>query len=291
MSMYQDNSLRHRTFSQRHGYVPLPEPMRLETISEDLRRECFNAVCEFLCIRHQREFYKKAPFIRSVLGECNKLPEVHISSQKDETIRGFEELSLKSEFNRFLDYLEIFFNHLRLTYGTGDRFSGFVNHIDFLFKKHAAAYWLDKTHCQFVPQASKEQGEATKQALKTISEGNLVGATSHLRRASGHINAGQYADSIAHSIGAVESVARSIDSSSNTLNPALNKLEKDGVLKHPALKEAFSKLYGYTSSEQGIRHPLINQSTANVGLNEAIFMFGACASFAAYLANSQLESP
>ena len=29
----------HLTFSQRHGYEPLPEPMKLEEISDDLRRE------------------------------------------------------------------------------------------------------------------------------------------------------------------------------------------------------------------------------------------------------------
>ena len=40
---------------------------------------------------------------------------------------------------------------------------------------------------------------------------------------------------------------------------------------------------GYTSDEQGIRHALLEQGSANVGLEEALFMFGACASFAAYL--------
>ena len=34
----------HLTFSQRHGYEPIPEPMRLEHISDDLRRELWNTV-------------------------------------------------------------------------------------------------------------------------------------------------------------------------------------------------------------------------------------------------------
>ena len=36
------------SFSQRYGYEPLPEPMRLEEISNDLRREIWNAVREVL---------------------------------------------------------------------------------------------------------------------------------------------------------------------------------------------------------------------------------------------------
>ena len=112
----------------------------------------------------------------------------------------------------------------------------------------------------------------------------MDGATAHLRQAAEHINARRYADSVADSIRAVESVARVIaPKASNTLGPALDSLEKAGLLKHAALKEAFKKLYGYTSGEQGIRHALLDKEVADVGLDEAVFMFGACASFAAYL--------
>ena len=48
-------------------------------------------------------------------------------------------------------------------------------------------------------------------------------------------------------------------------------------------KEALLKLYGYTSNEEGIRHSLIDEGQANVGMDEAIFMLGACASFSSYL--------
>ena len=57
------------------------------------------------------------------------------------------------------------------------------------------------------------------------------------------------------------------------------------MLNHRALKEAFSKLYGYTSDENGIRHALLEEGAADVDLDDAVFMFGACASFAAYLVN------
>ena len=119
----------------------------------------------------------------------------------------------------------------------------------------------------------------------------MDGATTHLRQAVDHINAHQYADAITDSIHAVESVARIIDpKSSTTLGPALHSLEQAGVLNHPALKQAFEKLYGYTSDEQGLRHALVDQDAANVGLDEALFMFGACASFAAYLTEKHRQA-
>ena len=53
---------------------------------------------------------------------------------------------------------------------------------------------------------------------------------------------------------------------------------------HPALKQAFANLYGYTSDEEGIRHALLEEAVSRSGQDEAVFMLGACASFASYLA-------
>ena len=52
---------------------------------------------------------------------------------------------------------------------------------------------------------------------------------------------------------------------------------------HGAFKSGIEKLYGYTSNDQeGIRHSL-SDATTTVDGADAVFMFGACASFAAYL--------
>ena len=156
-----------------------------------------------------------------------------------------------------------------------------MNHL----KRCAAAYWLDKSNYpyQIFPRSNKAQGEATQEAIKTVRDGGMKGAEAHLCQAAEYINAQRFAESIKDSIHTVESVARQIDPKSKTLGPALNSLEKAGLIKHPALKEAFSKLYGYTSDEQGIRHALLDKNSPDVDLDEAMFMFGACASFAAYL--------
>ena len=118
----------------------------------------------------------------------------------------------------------------------------------------------------------------------------MDGAETHLREAAERLSARQYAASIVNSIHAVESVARKIDpKGSKALGPALDSLEKAGFSVHPALKEGFKKLYGYTNDEPGLRHPLIDKGAPDVGLDEAVFMFGACAFFAAYLANKHRD--
>ena len=83
-------------------------------------------------------------------------------------------------------------------------------------------------------------------------------------------------------------MARRLDpEAAQTLGPALKSIERRGTL-HPALKKAFDALYGYTSNEQGIRHALLDQTDAKVGLDEAVFMLGACASFASYLSRKHV---
>ena len=128
-----------------------------------------------------------------------------------------------------------------------------------------------------------EEGRTVVDALRTLRQAGLDGSAAHLRAASACINAGDWPGSVRESIHAVESVARQLDpAAAQTLGPALDSLETRGVL-HPALKGAFSKLYGYTSKEQGVRHALLDRANAQVGRDEAVFMLGACAAFASYL--------
>jgi hypothetical protein len=71
---------------------------------------------------------------------------------------------------------------------------------------------------------------------------------------------------------------------SAALSSAFGRLEKSAKI-HKALKHGFGNLYGYTSDENGIRHPLLDDGTAKVDETDALFMIGACAAFVSYLIN------
>ena len=214
--------------------------------------------------------------LRIILGHYLKISHDEISNNFPLICHQIKQIVYDFSFNNLLDFLE------DLSYLDNE----FPSDIARIFENHLAAYRLDasKTPPQFIPRSNPEEGEATRQAISTIEENDFSGASTHLREAAKCINAGHFAQSVAHSIHAVESVARIIaPKNTNTLKPALATLEKAGL--HPALKEAFNKLYGYTSDEQGIRHALLDKDSADVNVDEAQFMFGACASFAAYLIN------
>ncbi len=279
----------HLTFSQRYGYAPLPEPMKLGDISQDLRRELWNATYAFLAKGSDSDWTTNHVFLATdvrefvvrVWGRFAKVPESRVSADYSKVMRDFESVLTLQKFNRVLDLVEIMVDEQEDS-------DAFAMKIATMFERHSAAYWLDTSQrpYSFIPQTSQEQGKAMRQAIETLHQGGMEGAATHLRQATEHINAGQFGASIADSINAVESVARVIDSkASQTLGPALDSLEKAGLLKHAALKGAFMKLYGYASDEQGIRHALLDKSSPDVGLDEAVFMFGTCVSFAAYLVN------
>ena len=141
-----------------------------------------------------------------------------------------------------------------------------------------------------IPTTSKEMKETVKQSLDNINKSELIGAKSHLRKAAQELNNENYSDTIRESIHAVESVVRKINpKKQNHFASALDLLEKKKMIKHRTLKDAFKKLYNYTSDEKGIRHSLIEEEAADVGFDEAIFMYAACVAFVDYLVNKQRQ--
>ncbi len=318
MAEKRDTSADQLTFSQRHGLEPLPQPMQLEELSDDLRREIWNRMRGFLSVFREEKFIgedtfrdeKIMGFVEYVLGKLFKLPQDEIQSDYENVMSQFKKIIEKAKFNKVLDLIEIVANSdspdgVTVTGNTivQNEYpmefiiqrNEFILAIRDQFNRHAAPYWLDISQrpCQFFPRSCREQGEATQQAIETIRESGMEGASAHLHQAAHHINAKQYADSVESSIEAVESVARRIAPKSKTLGDALKNLEKKGLLTNSQLKTGFEKIYAYTNSEEGVRHSLVFKDSSDVGLDEAVFMFGACASFAAYLVNkhSQMQKP
>lgn len=87
-----------------------------------------------------------------------------------------------------------------------------------------------------------------------------------------------YRNSIKESMSAVEAICRLIVKDGKaTLGDALEKVN----ITHPALKEGFKKIYGYTSDSEGIRHALSDESY--ISSEDAKFMLVACSAFINYL--------
>ena len=89
-----------------------------------------------------------------------------------------------------------------------------------------------------------------------------------------------YPNSIKESISAVEAVVRKV-TGAGTLGAGLGKLEAAGLDIHPALKGAWSKMYGWTSDADGIRHAGIRAAEADQAL--ARYVLVTCSAFISYL--------
>lgn len=134
---------------------------------------------------------------------------------------------------------------------------------------------------EITPIDSAADAEAVNSALDET--GSINGARHHLERATELLADRQtpdYPNSIKESISAVEAVVKKV-TGEGTLGTGLNKLEASGLTIHPALKGAWSKMYGWSSDENGIRHGSIEAADADQAL--AKYVLVTCSAFVSYL--------
>ena len=190
----------HRTFSQRHGYKPRPEPMRLEYLSDNLRRDVWDEIYYYLHGMTCKNNYGHRKFsiigqdiVKRIRGEIQKLPKTDIEADFDQTRAILREIILNGGFNLALDCLEIIINESLVSIKSFKLFDlpedtnvlyqvtlTFTQIVASLFDKYDAAYYLDTSQqpYYFFPRASKEAGEAIGKAIEAVHSGKMDGAGS-----------------------------------------------------------------------------------------------------------------
>jgi hypothetical protein len=146
------------------------------------------------------------------------------------------------------------------------------------------AYRLIEKHT-IAPVASEEEVTTYKEALSTLSATGQAGARKHLLEAGSYLSQGKFADSVRESIHSVEGQLRNLTGQSK-FSKAVAHLATERQL-HESFKAALGNLYGYSSDEEGIRHPLLSKGDANVTEQDALFMMGVCSAFITYLGGSR----
>ena len=283
--MVEELNPRELTFSQAQGYEPLPEPLSLGVISNEARIKLWNALHEHVSasIMHGTT----ALWVRILqMLHVNffVLPADEFRWSFERFVQDYKAWLLDiAPINEVTASINKVFDLLLMIMRQPDCPREFVDAISRTFEECRLAYYVDKqVPVTISPATTPTEREAISNALRDIREAGMQGAEAHFREASNLINLGDWGGAVRESIHAVESVARQIDpNDSKTLGSALASLERQGL--HPALREGFSKIYGYTSDESGIRHALLDNTRADVSQDEAVFMLGACASFASYL--------
>ncbi len=247
-------------------------------MSDDLRNSLWNALDQylwqtngFLHVQYgQSQIYG---FSHALWFHYLKLPADQRPEYPLAILAAIRKAFFGCEWFEVYDLLEWIVSYLE---GAGPRYEKVFNVI---LERELSGYRF--VSGKVVDITDKQEVEMLQQA---IDDSKFGGAAAHLKRALELLadrKAPDYRNSIKESISAVESVARTISKSPKaTLGEALKELEKDGKV-HPALKEGFLKLYGYTSDEQGIRHAMLEEP--NITQADARFMLLSCTSFVNYL--------
>jgi hypothetical protein len=272
---------RRLTFEQVEGVEPLPTQLQTKQLSQQLRALFWRVVHRNLEGSAEHEEYRERRYFskdwETIFYDNHTLREHRMA---DEFVNDADTLIMrvKQTFERG-SYVEVF-GFLQYVLRHRDCPYGFPEAVDSMLVRGGAAYRvLDST--TIVPIGSDAEKATLERAFADLASKEFRGARSHLQAAGSDLTEGNYASSIRESVHAVESVARTL-ATSGSLGDALSRLEQATTI-HPALKRGFSNIYGYTSDEQGIRHPLLDGDQAKVDEADALFMIGACAAFVSYL--------
>lgn len=271
------------TFAQAEGVQELPVQLALGEVSQALRARILLVLLESI-----QEDVNDDPSrwnAEIITGDWGtilfELHTLHWSNYPDEYKNDaphqqilIRSLVKNSDYVQLFDTLQFILTHRDCPHGLAKR-------IAWALTSAKAAYRVVQGGL-IVPVASEAEGQAVTQAFADLQSQEFNGARAHLQDAAKYLTAGSWAPSVRESIHAVEAVAKLLEPTADTLGPALNRFAKAGHI-HQALKDGMSKIYGYTSDEKGIRHSLLEDSDAKVDETDALFMFGACASFVTYL--------
>ena len=274
-----------KSFSQRMGIEPADPPLQVSSVNADLRNSLWNVIYQF---------YNSGAWVSVATHTA-----LHFTKTRIDTIDSDNYYSCqlwvhgvfeKLKWNKLYDYLE-FLNRLHesnlisVDYGSGTKSVNGKNYrevMNYVLEREASGY-------RFVGMEIAPITDATE--MEAISEGQAAAAAAGMTGAEEHIRASvrmlglkpnpDYRNAVKEAISAVESVAKVMArKESASLDEALKILGTKSDL-HPALKGAFSKLYGYTSDADGIRHAITE--AASVDFAEAEYMVVACAAFVYYL--------
>ena len=273
------------TFSQAAGIDPLPQPAALGELSWQARVSLWNITSQSLTVSATiPDIFGSRQIVSPWATLLYHYHTSHLHEPADEFVDDLEacaseikKLFLHGAYNHVFDFLQVVLRHPSTPHK-------FCDSVASVLKDCMCAYTVIEDGPTIVPISLPEQRKSIQDAFRVLKPDLFKGARSHLCKSAECINNGDLAGSVRESIHAVESVARRLNADAEkSLKPALDALSQKAPLHH-AFKRGIENLYGYTSDEDGIRHALLGEQE-KVDIDDAVFMFGACTSFTAYLVN------
>jgi len=267
-------------FSQRIGIKPVNKTMQVDSMSSDLRNSLWNALTISYWETMRATFTSRDSKIDTLVRRL----WVHYFKEPVDTHKGIWQLAYQAIRDYFFgcEWFEVydFMEFVALNYPDASVNHKFIQRCNSVLEQELSAHRF--VAGKIAQITSETEIAEIEDALHT---GELPSAVkTHLKAALSLLadrKSPDYRNSIKESISAVEAMCRLITGNVRaTLGEALKEIEKNVGL-HPALKAAFSKLYGWTNDAEGIRHALLDES--NLSFEDAKFMLVSCSAFTNYL--------
>jgi len=273
-----------KSFSERQGIRQVADVVQVGAMNDALRNSLWNALDSVFWSAGGFMFGKDGVngeidwFSRILWADYFKLPvdsrptgSYHLRPGK--ILESIREYFFSCEWNEVYDLLQFLV----------ERFAQWkvqlIRTLNHILQRELAGYaFIDGILVDITDPLEKQM------LAEALADTRFAPVTAHLERALVLLadrKEPDYRNSIKESISAVEAMARVVSGNQKaTLGDALKVLEKSGHL-HPALKDGFSKLYGYTNDAEGIRHAMLEESGLRQA--EAKYFLLSCTSFINYL--------
>lgn len=285
-------------FSQRMGFRPAAATIQTDSISRDLRIALWNAAYTHIWKRYVPAYRlsnatrgsNMEDFAEAIFGGFMKSPLDELPDRFQSLVDILNSLFKSGQWHVIYSFVEFAIAHVP---NFNDIYTDITTSKEDYTKACNVALLTENSAYRIVSGlvtriTDPEEIAEIDQALTT--SGQYVGVKTHLETALTLLTDRgnpDYRNSIKESISAVESLAKQITGNPHaTLGGALSELEKHHKL-HPALKSAFSSLYGWTSNGDGIRHALMEVS--DLTHEDARWMLISCSAFINFAIDSTKE--
>jgi hypothetical protein len=273
-------------FSERQGIVPVEKIIQRESIDNELRNSLWSLLNIYYWDSYNKNKYtmlersdfvegsNMAPLITRLWLHYFKKPVDTIPEYFWDCVKKLREYFFAAKWYEVYDFVEFIAAN-----GPEENREGFIEVCNSCLERENSAYRFANGILTEI--TSEQEVQSLEEAIAKSSP--FYGVREHLTTALALMSNRQspdYRNSIKESISAVESLCKHLAKDDNaTLGQALKRLEKETGL-HPALKTAFTSLYGYTNDADGIRHALMDES--NLTKADARFMLICCSAFVNY---------
>ncbi|MDZ4099719.1 MAG: hypothetical protein U1E13_13625 [Methylophilaceae bacterium] len=270
------------SFSQRYGYTSAEKAFQREVVSPDLRTQLWNILKFSIWNKHgvhgtdteKINWLVRRLWFDYFNNDLDSLPSFYRHGKGAYDV--IKDYFFSCKWYEVYDFLEFLANDSSDVFSDGARKA-----VNSSLEKFNAAYRFVETNITEI--TDENEIESIEQALDNPHQP----VRDHLKAALEKLSNKEkpdYRNSVKESISAVEAACRILtEKKTATLGDALKKIDN----LHPALKQAFDKLYAFTCDASGVRHSLMSES--NITYADAKFMLVTCSAFVSYLNTTAAE--